>query len=64
MIDWNVIVADQGPAVWNTLWRLLADRTDVEECFQETFIAAWKLSRYQAVDCWKGYQLDSTDRNI
>ena len=52
MIDWNVIVADQGPAVWNTLWRLLADRTDVEECFQETFIAAWKLSRYQAVDCW------------
>jgi RNA polymerase sigma factor (sigma-70 family) len=52
MTDWNVIVADQGSTVWVTLWRLLGNRSDVEECFQETFIAAWKLSCRQTVECW------------
>ena len=31
---------------------LLTDRADVEECFQETFVAALKLSRRQPVECW------------
>lgn len=52
MTEWDVIVANQGPAVWRTLWRLLADRADVEECFQETFVAALKLSRRRTVECW------------
>jgi RNA polymerase sigma-70 factor, ECF subfamily len=52
MTNWDAIVASYGPAVWRTLWRLLANREDVEECFQETFIAAFRLSRRQAVDCW------------
>ena len=34
------------------LWRLLADRADVEECYQETFVAALKLSRRQSVESW------------
>jgi RNA polymerase sigma-70 factor (ECF subfamily) len=52
MTNWDAIVANDGPMVWRTLWRLLADRADVEECFQETFIAALKLSRRQPVQCW------------
>ena len=52
MTDWDAIVASEGPLVWRTLWRLLAQREDVEECFQETFLAAWLLSRREAVECW------------
>ena len=52
MPNWDAIVADDGPAVWRLLWRLLADRPDVEECFQETFVAALKVSGSQEVECW------------
>jgi DNA-directed RNA polymerase specialized sigma24 family protein len=52
MTNWDAIVANDGLMVWRTLWRLLANRHDVEECFQETFLAALKVSRRQAVDSW------------
>jgi len=52
MTNWAAIVANEGPAVWRTLWRLLAHRADVEECFQETFVSALELSRRQAVESW------------
>lgn len=52
MIDWDAIVAGEGPLVWQTLWRLLGQRADVEECFQETFLAALKLSQKEEVKAW------------
>jgi RNA polymerase sigma factor (sigma-70 family) len=52
MTNWDTIVANDGAAVWRTLWRLLANREDVEECFQETFVTALAFSRRQSVDCW------------
>ncbi|HTU24519.1 MAG TPA: sigma-70 family RNA polymerase sigma factor [Pirellulales bacterium] len=52
MTNWDTIVASDGPLVWRTLWRLLADRADVEECFQETFVAALNLSRRERVGSW------------
>ena len=52
MKNWDAIVAEHGPAVWATLWRLLADRADVEDCFQETFVAAIEVSRRQVVASW------------
>jgi RNA polymerase sigma-70 factor, ECF subfamily len=52
MTNWDAIVANDGPPVWKLLWRLLADRADVEECFQETFVAALKVSRNEDVECW------------
>jgi RNA polymerase sigma-70 factor (ECF subfamily) len=52
MIDWAGILANEGPLVWRTLWRLLGDRADVEECFQETFLSALVLSRRESVVCW------------
>lgn len=45
MIDWERIVEEDGPAVWRICWRLLCNRADAEEAFQETFIAAVELSR-------------------
>jgi RNA polymerase sigma-70 factor, ECF subfamily len=45
MIDWDRIVVEDGPAVWRICWRLLCNRADAEEAFQETFIAAVELSR-------------------
>jgi hypothetical protein len=30
MTNWDTIVANDGPMVWRTLWRLLANRADVE----------------------------------
>jgi RNA polymerase sigma factor (sigma-70 family) len=52
MTNWDTIVANDGPMVWRTLWRLLANRADVEECFQETFVVALKLSRRESIDSW------------
>ena len=52
MPDWNSIVIREGPAVWNTLWRLLGNRCDVEDCFQETFVAALEVSRRETVLSW------------
>jgi RNA polymerase sigma-70 factor (ECF subfamily) len=52
MTNWDAIAREHGPMVWSTLWRLLADHTDVEECFQETFISALSYSRGQVVECW------------
>ena len=45
MIDWEGIVRQDGPAVWRTAQRLLANRADADECFQETFAAAVELAR-------------------
>jgi RNA polymerase sigma factor (sigma-70 family) len=47
MTNWNTMVQDEGPAVWRTLWRLLGNRADAEDCFQETFMAALVYSRDQ-----------------
>jgi len=52
MPNWDAIVTNEGPVVWRVLWRLLTDRADVEECFQETFLAGLQVSRRQTVECW------------
>lgn len=47
--DWQTIVAEQGPLVWRTAYRLLGNHADTADCFQETFLAALELSRRQPV---------------
>ncbi len=49
IIDWQVIVKKYGPLVWQTAYRLLANRTDAADCFQETFVSALEFSRRQHV---------------
>ena len=50
MVDWDGIVSRDGPAVWRTLYRLLGNSADADDCFQETFLAALKVWRREAVE--------------
>jgi RNA polymerase sigma-70 factor (ECF subfamily) len=42
----------EGSAVWRTAYRLLRNRADADECFQETFLAALEVSQRQPVRNW------------
>jgi RNA polymerase sigma-70 factor (ECF subfamily) len=42
--DWQAIVRDHGPIVWQTAYRLLASQSDAADCFQETFLAAFEIA--------------------
>ncbi|HYE18567.1 MAG TPA: sigma-70 family RNA polymerase sigma factor [Tepidisphaeraceae bacterium] len=50
--SWPTLLRDHGPTVWRTAYRLLADRQDAEEVFQETFLAALEFSRAHDVRHW------------
>ena len=54
MIDWEGIVREHRSAVWRTTHRLLGNRADADECFQETFAAAveWVRSNGNPVRNW------------
>jgi len=54
MTDWDEIVHRHGPEVWRTAYRLLGDHTEAEDCFQETFLDALRLSRSRLVRHWSG----------
>ena len=47
--DWQAIVNDYGPVVWQTAYRLLGNHADSADCFQEAFLAAFEVSRRQSV---------------
>ncbi len=47
--DWQVVVNDHGPAVWQTAYRLLGNHADAADCFQEAFVGALEISGRQEV---------------
>lgn len=49
MIDWQAIIEEHGPAVWQTAYRLLGNHADAADCFQETLVSALNVSRRQRV---------------
>jgi len=53
MPDWQEILRRDGPAVWQTAYRLLNNRADADECFQEAFLAALEVSRRETVRNWR-----------
>jgi RNA polymerase sigma-70 factor (ECF subfamily) len=53
MPDWQAILDQDGPAVWQTAYRLLGNRADADECFQEAFLAALAVSRREPVRHWR-----------
>jgi RNA polymerase sigma-70 factor (ECF subfamily) len=53
MPDWQAILDRDGPAVWRTAYRLLGNRADADECFQEAFLAALEVSRREPVAHWR-----------
>jgi RNA polymerase sigma-70 factor (ECF subfamily) len=52
MPEWEKIVRRDGPVVWRIVYRLLNNRADADECFQETFLAALEVSRREEVGNW------------
>src|SRR5262245_59124613 len=52
MSDWPEIMEQEGAAVWRTAYRLLGNRADADECFQEAFLAALEVSRRESVRDW------------
>jgi RNA polymerase sigma-70 factor (ECF subfamily) len=54
MPDWQEILTRDGPAAWQTAYRLLGNRADTDECFQEACLAAVELSRREQVNNWRG----------
>ncbi len=52
MPDWAEIIERDGAAVWRTAYRLLGNRADADECFQEAFLAALEVARRQPVRDW------------
>ena len=49
MVDWDAMISRDGPAVWRTAYRLLGNRADADDCFQETFLAALQVWRREQV---------------
>jgi len=52
MTDWQQIVDDYGPQVWGTAYRLLGQEVDAADCFQQTFLAAFKAVDGKPVRYW------------
>lgn len=52
--NWQRIIDDYGPSVWQTAYRLLRNNADAADCFQETLVAAFELSRRQPVRNMQG----------
>lgn len=54
VVDWPVIVEQQGPHVWRTAYRLLSDREEANDCYQETFLQAFEFSQKRNIENWPG----------
>src|SRR5262249_51744031 len=52
MIDWGAILAEHGSTVWRTVYRLLDHHEDALDCYQETFLAAFRFSQSQTIEDW------------
>jgi RNA polymerase sigma-70 factor (ECF subfamily) len=52
MADWPFILAEHGATVWRTVYRLLDHHADALDCYQETFLAAWRFAEREPVADW------------
>ncbi|MGL4461340.1 MAG: RNA polymerase sigma factor [Planctomycetia bacterium] len=50
MTDWAAIVAEHGPRVWRTAFRVLNRHADAHDCYQEAFLAALKIAPADPAD--------------
>lgn len=54
MPHWQEILNRDSPAAWRAAYRLLGNRADADECFQEACLAALDVCRRQPVHNWQG----------
>ncbi len=52
--DWEAIIAEHGPLVWQRAWRLLGNHADASDCFQDVFISAMECESRQPIRNWPG----------
>ncbi len=56
-VDWDGVVAREGPVVWRAVRRVVGNDADAEDVFQETFVAAVELARREPVRQIRGLLL-------
>jgi RNA polymerase sigma-70 factor, ECF subfamily len=52
MTDWSELAERYGPAVWRTTLRLTGSEADAADCFQETFLSAFRFAGNGDVRDW------------
>jgi RNA polymerase sigma-70 factor (ECF subfamily) len=62
MTDWPSILAEHGAAVWRTVYRLLDHHADALDCYQETFLAAWRFAERAPVADWPAFLISLATR--
>lgn len=55
MDNWREILEEHGPMVWRTVYRLLGRHDDALDCYQETFLAAYRASSGRPVEHWPSF---------
>jgi RNA polymerase sigma-70 factor, ECF subfamily len=53
--DWERIVADHGAAVWATIYRILRHDADAQDCYQQTFLDAFRACRRRPTKHWAAF---------
>src|SRR3954468_9857168 len=54
MHDLQAIAQEYIPLVWRTVYRLLANPSDAQDCLQETFLTAFERAKTQSIKNWPG----------
>jgi RNA polymerase sigma-70 factor (ECF subfamily) len=62
MIDWGAILAQHGPTVWRTVYRLLDHHDDALDGYQETFLAAFRFAHAHRVEDWSSFLVSLATR--
>jgi RNA polymerase sigma-70 factor (ECF subfamily) len=47
--SWNITIEEHGARVWNIIFRIVGNKADASDCFQEVFLAAVKSSRKRKI---------------
>jgi RNA polymerase sigma-70 factor (ECF subfamily) len=50
MVDWAALLAEHGPRVWRTAFRILKHHADAHDCYQDVFLAAWQIAPRHPAD--------------
>src|SRR5436305_9815043 len=62
MLDWGAILAEHGQAVWRTVYRLLDHHADALDCYQETFLTAFRRAGCPGIADWASFLVSVATR--